>query len=58
VTGSGEQLREALVAVLGSEVRVSAGSSDRDLHAEDISFHRPRRPDFVVYPSRTSIASP
>jgi len=53
VTGSGEQLREALVAVLGSEVRVSAGSSDRDLHAEDISFHRPRRPDFVVYPRST-----
>ena len=33
--------------------RVSVGESDRDLHSADISFHRPRRPDVVVYPTST-----
>jgi D-lactate dehydrogenase (cytochrome) len=48
-----DELHVALVAVLGDESRVSIGDSERDLHAEDISFHRPRRPDVVVRPLTT-----
>ena len=33
--------------------RVADGESELDLHAADISFHRPQRPDLVVYPSST-----
>ena len=29
------------------------GDSERDLHAEDLSFHPPHRPDLVVYPRST-----
>ena len=46
-------LRAALVDALGDERRVSTGDSERDLHAEDISFHRPHRPDVVVHPLTT-----
>ena len=41
-------LRAALVVALGDERRVSDGDSERDLHASDITFHRPHRPDVVV----------
>ncbi len=41
-------LREAL-----GEDRVRDGDSERDLHAEDLSFHAPHRPDLVVYPGST-----
>jgi D-lactate dehydrogenase (cytochrome) len=44
------ELRAALVDVLGDERRVTVGDSERDLHASDITFHRPHRPDVVVYP--------
>lgn len=30
--------------------RISVGESDRDVHAGDLTFHRPVRPDAVVYP--------
>ena len=31
----------------------SDGDSERDLHAGDFTFHRPHRPDVVVYPTST-----
>ena len=33
---------------------VRDGDSERDLHASDLSFHAPHRPDLVVYPSSTA----
>ena len=50
---SAAELREALVAALGDARRVSDGDSERDLHSSDITFHRPHRPDVVVYPETT-----
>ena len=52
-----DELRDALLEVLGDGARVSDGDSERDLHAEDITFHRPQRPDLVVYPSSTEEVS-
>ena len=46
-------LREALSDALGDARQVSDGDSERDLHASDITFHRPRRPDVVVYAEST-----
>ena len=46
-------LRAALVDALGDERRVSDGDSERDLHSGDMTFHRPQRPDVVVYPQTT-----
>ena len=51
---SADGLRAALAEAIGDETRVSTGESERDLHAEDITFHRPRRPDVVVY-ARTTV---
>jgi len=51
------ELREALVAVLGDPRRVSGGDSELDLHAADITFHRARRPDVVVYAQSTDDVS-
>jgi D-lactate dehydrogenase (cytochrome) len=48
-----EALRAALVRALGDPGRVSTGASERDLHAADITFHRPRRPDVVAYAAST-----
>ena len=48
-----ESLRETLAGF----VRVSDGDSDRDLHAADITFHLPRRPDLVAYPTSTAEVS-
>jgi len=45
------------VELLGDGARVSDGESERDLHSEDITFHRPRRPDLVVYPGSTEDVS-
>ena len=53
---SGE-LREALAVAVGDPSRVSDGDSERDLHASDISFHRPARPDVVVYATSTGDVS-
>ena len=52
-----QELRDALVEALGEDARVSDGDSERDLHAADITFHRPQRPDLVVYPSSTEEVS-
>lgn len=50
-----EELHAALVAALdGDAGRVSTGASDLDLHASDMTFHTPRRPDAVVYPLSTA----
>jgi D-lactate dehydrogenase (cytochrome) len=46
-------LRDALAEALGDPRRVSDGESERDLHASDITFHRPHRPDVVVYAEST-----
>jgi len=47
------ELRAALADALGDPSRVSDGDSERDLHAGDMSFHRPHRPDVVVYATST-----
>jgi D-lactate dehydrogenase (cytochrome) len=47
-------LLPALVAAVGDASRVSDGDSERDLHAADLTFHRPHRPDVVVYPLTTA----
>ncbi len=52
-----QDLRDAVTAVLSPAARVSDGDSELDLHAGDISFHRPRRPDLVVYPASTADVS-
>jgi D-lactate dehydrogenase (cytochrome) len=57
VTVAVQELREALVEALGEDARVSDGDSERDLHAADMTFHRPQRPDLVVYPSSTEEVS-
>lgn len=49
-----EALREALAGALGDPGRVSTGESERDLHAADMTFHRPHRPDVVVYAASTA----
>ncbi len=54
---SADELRAALAEAIGDETRVSTGDSERDLHAEDITFHRPRRPDVVVYARTTAEVS-
>ncbi|HEY7178994.1 MAG TPA: FAD-linked oxidase C-terminal domain-containing protein [Gaiella sp.] len=52
-----EELRAALADAVGDATRVSTGDSERALHAEDITFHRPHRPDVVVYPRTTAEVS-
>jgi D-lactate dehydrogenase (cytochrome) len=52
-----DELRDALAGALGPAARVSDGDSERDLHAADMTFHRPQRPDLVVYPSSTEEVS-
>ncbi len=50
------EVAEALREALGADA-VKDGDSERDLHSADISFHEPRRPDLVVYPSSTEDVS-
>ncbi len=50
---SPSDLRDGLAEALGDPRRVSDGDSERDLHASDITFHRPHRPDVVVYATST-----
>jgi D-lactate dehydrogenase (cytochrome) len=50
-------LRAELLRVLPDERRVSAGESELDQHAGDLSYHRPRRPDVVVYAESTQEVS-
>ncbi len=47
------EAKRALGAALGED-RVRDGDSERDLHAGDLSFHPPHRPDLVVYPGSTA----
>jgi D-lactate dehydrogenase (cytochrome) len=51
------ELITALGAAVGDPARVSSGESDLDLHASDITFHRPHRPDVVVYATTTEEVS-
>jgi D-lactate dehydrogenase (cytochrome) len=46
-------IRDHVARVLGDPSRVATGESELDLHASDLSFHRPHRPDVVVYPLST-----
>jgi D-lactate dehydrogenase (cytochrome) len=48
-----EEAAVALREALGADA-VKDGDSERDLHAADLSFHEPHRPDLVVYPSSTA----
>jgi len=48
------ELQAALVDAVRDQQRVAVGDSERDLHASDITFHRPHRPDVVVYPLTTA----
>jgi len=43
-------LRAELLRLVQDERRVSDGESVLDAHGADLSYHRPRRPDVVVYP--------
>ena len=52
-----EDLRRALIGAIGDERRVSDGASERDLHGSDMTFHRPHRPDVVVYATTTDDVS-
>jgi D-lactate dehydrogenase (cytochrome) len=52
-----EDVRRALVGAIGDERRVSDGASERDLHGSDMTFHRPHRPDLVVYATTTGDVS-
>ncbi|MSO57828.1 MAG: FAD-binding protein [Thermoleophilia bacterium] len=47
-------LAAALTEALGDPNRVATGPSELDLHAEDLSWHLPHRPDVVVYPLSTA----
>jgi D-lactate dehydrogenase (cytochrome) len=46
-------LAAALLALVHDEHRVNAGESALDQHAADFTYHRPHRPDVVVYPQTT-----
>ena len=46
------EAKQVLSEALGAE-HVRDGESERDLHAADMSFHAPHRPDLVVYPGST-----
>jgi D-lactate dehydrogenase (cytochrome) len=49
------RLLTALVDALGGDAtRVATGDSELDLHAADLTFHAPHRPDVVVYALTTA----
>ena len=56
VTSVPPALLEALTTELGAD-GVLTGDSERDLHATDLTFHLPHRPDLVVYPTTTAQVS-
>ncbi|MBS1877933.1 MAG: FAD-binding protein [Actinobacteria bacterium] len=45
------------LGALGLDGAVSTGDSDRTLHSEDLTFHRPHRPDVVVFARTTTDVS-
>ena len=47
------ELRDELLELVPDEHRVSDGDSVLDQHAGDLSYHRPHRPDVVVFPEST-----
>ena len=47
------ELRDELLELVRDEHRVSDGDSVLDQHAGDLSYHRPHRPDVVVFPEST-----
>ena len=49
-------LKDELEAALAPD-RVRDGDSERDLHAGDLTFHTPHRPDLVVYATSTAEVS-
>jgi D-lactate dehydrogenase (cytochrome) len=55
--GASSDLAVALAEALGDPTRVTDGASELDLHASDITFHRPHRPDLVVYATSTADVS-
>jgi D-lactate dehydrogenase (cytochrome) len=56
MSGGIAALADELRAAIGSDA-VRDGDSERDLHASDLSFHAPHRPDLVVYPASTADVS-
>jgi D-lactate dehydrogenase (cytochrome) len=50
-------LRTEVLRLIPDERRVTDGESALDLHAGDLSYHAPRRPDLVVYPESTDEVS-
>jgi D-lactate dehydrogenase (cytochrome) len=50
-------LRADLLRLIPDEHRVNDGESALDQHAADFSYHRPHRPDVVVYPESTAEVS-
>ncbi len=56
MAASTPDLTAAFRGVLGPDA-VRDGVSERDLHASDMTFHEPHRPDLVVYPSSTADVS-
>jgi D-lactate dehydrogenase (cytochrome) len=50
-------LRAEVLRLIPDERRVTDGESALDLHAGDLSYHAPRRPDLVVYPESTDEVS-
>lgn len=50
-------LRAELLRLVPDERRVSDGESVLDLHAADLSYHPPHRPDVVVFPESTQEVS-
>jgi D-lactate dehydrogenase (cytochrome) len=49
-----QQLADELAEAVGDAARVATGDSELDLHSADMTVHRPRRPDVVVYPLSTA----
>ncbi|MBD0330471.1 MAG: FAD-binding protein [Thermoleophilia bacterium] len=47
------ELRADLLRLVPDERRVTTSESVLDQHAQDLSYHRPRRPDAVVYAKTT-----
>lgn len=52
-----QELAVVLASILADPARVSWGDSDLDVHSRDLTFHRSRRPDLVVYPVTTDEVS-
>ncbi len=56
MSGTTTTVAAALSAALGADA-VRDGTSERELHSSDLSFHEPHLPDLVVYPASTADVS-